>query len=88
MTQASTWTVLPIQQEGKMPVDLHKTFAPIGMVGEQPIAVGVNKDVPANSVAELVALANKHEGRHAVRRHQPRRPGASDRRIVPRQGQG
>src|SRR5687767_15767737 len=24
MTQASTWTVLPIQQEGKMPVDLQK----------------------------------------------------------------
>src|SRR5882757_5997920 len=58
MTQASTWTVLPIQQEGKMPVDLHKAFVPIGMVGEQPIAVGVNKDVKANSVAELVKLAN------------------------------
>ena len=55
MTQASTWTVLPIQQEGKMPVDLHKAFAPVGMVGEQPIAMGVNKDVTAKSVAELVA---------------------------------
>ncbi|MEA3026192.1 MAG: hypothetical protein QOF91_1477 [Alphaproteobacteria bacterium] len=59
MTQASTWTVLPIQQEGKMPVDLQKAFVPVGMIGEQPIAVGVNKDVKANSVAELVALANK-----------------------------
>jgi tripartite-type tricarboxylate transporter receptor subunit TctC len=59
MTQASTWTVLPIQQEGKMPVDLQNAFVPVGMVGEQPIAVGVNKDVKANSVAELVALANK-----------------------------
>ena len=39
MSQASTCTVLPVQQEGKMPFDLHKTFAPIGMVGEQPIAV-------------------------------------------------
>jgi tripartite-type tricarboxylate transporter receptor subunit TctC len=58
MTQASTWTVLPIQQEGKMPVDLHKAFAPVGMVGEQPIAVGVNKDVKANNVAELVKLVN------------------------------
>jgi tripartite-type tricarboxylate transporter receptor subunit TctC len=57
MTQASTWTVLPIQQEGKM-LDLHKAFAPVGMVGEQPIAIGVNKDVKANSVAELVKLAN------------------------------
>jgi len=58
MSQASTFNVLPIQQEGKMPVDLHKAFVPIGMVGEQPIAVGVNKDVKANSVAELVKLAN------------------------------
>ena len=58
VTQASTWTVLPIQQEGKMPFDLHKSFVPIGMVGEQPIAVGVNKDVKANSVAELVQLVN------------------------------
>ena len=59
MTQASTWTVLPIQQEGKMPVDLQKAFAPVGMVGEQPIGLGVNKDVPANSVKELIDLANK-----------------------------
>jgi tripartite-type tricarboxylate transporter receptor subunit TctC len=59
MTQASTWTVLPITQEGKMPFDLEKTFVPIGMVGEQPIAVAVNKEVPANNVAELIALANK-----------------------------
>ena len=59
MTQASTWTVLPIQQEGKMPVDLQKAFAPVGMVGEQPIGLGVNKDVPANTAKELIDLANK-----------------------------
>jgi len=62
MTQASTWTVLPIQQEGKMPLDLQKAFTPIGMVGEQPIAVVVNKDVAAKSVAELIALINKTQG--------------------------
>ena len=62
MTQASTWTVLPIQQEGKMPIDLQKAFTPIGMVGEQPIAVVVNKDVAAKSVAELIALINKTQG--------------------------
>jgi tripartite-type tricarboxylate transporter receptor subunit TctC len=59
MTQASTWTVLPIMQEGKMPVDLQKAFAPVGMVGEQPIGLGVNKDVPAKNAAELIAHANK-----------------------------
>ena len=62
MTQASTYTVLPIQQEGKMPVDLQKAFVPVGMVGEQPIAVGVNKDIKANSVAELIKLANDTQG--------------------------
>src|SRR5215216_7048336 len=62
MTQASTWTVLPIEQEGKMPVNLQTAFVPIGMVGEQPISVAVNKDVPAKNVAELIALANKTPG--------------------------
>ena len=59
MTQASTFTVLPIMQEGKMPIDLQKAFVPIGMVGEQPIALAVNKDVPANKVKELIELTNK-----------------------------
>jgi tripartite-type tricarboxylate transporter receptor subunit TctC len=59
MTQASTFNVLPVQQGDKMPVDLHKAFVAVGMVGEQPIAIAVNKDVPAQSVAELIALANK-----------------------------
>ena len=59
MTTASTYTVLPIEQEGRMTVDLHAAFVPIGMIGEQPIAVAVNKDIPVTSVAELIALANK-----------------------------
>jgi len=56
MTQSSTWTVLPVLQEGKFPAEPEKTFAPIGMVGEQPMGVAVNKDVPAKNVAELVAF--------------------------------
>src|ERR1700731_1514961 len=32
VTQASTFTVLPITQEGKMQVDLQKAFVPIGML--------------------------------------------------------
>lgn len=59
MTQASTYTVLPIMQEGKLPVNLQTAFKPIGMVGEQPIAVAVNKDLPVNNLAELIAMANK-----------------------------
>ena len=62
MTQASTYTVLPIEQAGKLPVNLETAFAPIGMVGEQPIAVAVNKDVAAKDVAQLIALANATPG--------------------------
>jgi tripartite-type tricarboxylate transporter receptor subunit TctC len=59
MSQASTFTVLPVEQEGKLTLNLQTAFAPIGLVGEQPIAIAVNKDVPANTIAELIALANK-----------------------------
>ncbi len=60
MTQASTYTVLPVMQEGKMGgLNLQTAFTPIGMVGEQPIAVAVNKDVPVKTVAELIAFAAK-----------------------------
>jgi tripartite-type tricarboxylate transporter receptor subunit TctC len=62
MSQASTFTVLPIEQAGKMPVNLETAFVPIAMIGEQPIAMSVNKDVPAATVAELIALANKTQG--------------------------
>lgn len=62
MTQASTFTVLPITHKNKIPVDLDTAFIPVGFVGEQPLAVAVNKDVPANSVAELIALVNKTPG--------------------------
>jgi tripartite-type tricarboxylate transporter receptor subunit TctC len=58
-TQASTFNVLPVDQEGKMPFDLAKAFVSIGFIGEQPIAVGVNKEVPVKTVAELIAFANK-----------------------------
>jgi tripartite-type tricarboxylate transporter receptor subunit TctC len=59
MTQASSFTVLPVMQGEKMPLNLQKAFTAIGMVGEQPIAVAVNKDVAANNVKELIDLANK-----------------------------
>jgi tripartite-type tricarboxylate transporter receptor subunit TctC len=62
VTQASTFTVLPITQEGKMQVDLQKAFVPIGMVGEQPIAVAVNKEIPVRNVAELIGLIDKTRG--------------------------
>ena len=62
LTQSSSYTVLPIHEGSKMPVDLHKAFVAVGMVGEQPIALAVQKDIKANDVAELIALANKTPG--------------------------
>jgi tripartite-type tricarboxylate transporter receptor subunit TctC len=62
LTQASSYTVLPIHEGSRMRVDLHKAFVAVGMVGEQPIALGVQKDVKANNVAELIALANNTPG--------------------------
>ena len=40
MTQASTYTVLPVAQQ-KLPFDLERDFVPISLVGVQPIAVAV-----------------------------------------------
>ncbi len=71
MTQASTYTVLPVMQEGKMGVNLQTAFTPIGMVGEQPIAVAVNKDVPVKNVAELIA--------HTAKNKEPMLFGATNR---------
>jgi tripartite-type tricarboxylate transporter receptor subunit TctC len=58
MTQASTFTVLPMMQE-KLPFDLERAFVPIGLVGEQPIAVAVTPNLPVATLPELMALARK-----------------------------
>src|SRR5215467_7074298 len=58
MSQASTFTVLPVEQEGKLTLNLQTAFAPIGLVAEQPIAIAVNRDVRVNNIAELMLLAN------------------------------
>ena len=84
MTQASTFTVLPITHKDKIAVDLKKAFVAVGMVGEQPIAVAVNKDVPANNVAELIALAN--ERRAACCLPPPIAAVAFDRRMFRARG--
>lgn len=62
MTQASTYTVLPIMQEGKLPFDLERDFTPIGLIGEQPIAVAVTPSLAPNTLPELLALIKKTPG--------------------------
>jgi tripartite-type tricarboxylate transporter receptor subunit TctC len=46
-----------------LPYDPQKDFVPLGLVVSIPEAVMVNKAVPVNSVAELIALAKKEPGR-------------------------
>jgi tripartite-type tricarboxylate transporter receptor subunit TctC len=41
----------------KVPYNVYKDFAPITLVGSQPLLLAVNAAVPANSVAELIKLA-------------------------------
>jgi tripartite-type tricarboxylate transporter receptor subunit TctC len=61
MTQASSYTVLPITQP-KLPFDLHKDFTPIGLVGLQPIAVSVSPSLGVDTLPELIALVKKTSG--------------------------
>jgi len=46
-----------------LPYDPEKAFAPITIVGRGPSALTVHPSVPANTVAELIALAKKNPGK-------------------------
>ncbi len=46
-----------------LPYDPIKDFTPIARTGDLPFMLVVNPDVPANSVAELIALAKKEPGK-------------------------
>jgi tripartite-type tricarboxylate transporter receptor subunit TctC len=51
MTNAATSPTLPYDSE--------KDFSPLGMIAMQPMALVANKDFPANTLAELIALAKQ-----------------------------
>jgi tripartite-type tricarboxylate transporter receptor subunit TctC len=57
MAAASTFTSLPALQSG-LPFQVND-FVPIGFVGEVPMAIAVNKDLPISSLADLIALSKK-----------------------------
>ena len=46
-----------------LPYDPKTSFAPVTIVGHGPSALTVHPSVPANSVAELIALAKKNPGK-------------------------
>jgi tripartite-type tricarboxylate transporter receptor subunit TctC len=59
---AGTLTILPNLQE-KVPFDSVKDFVPIVLAGSSPFVLAVGPTVPANTVAELTALAKANPGK-------------------------
>ena len=47
----------------KLPYDLEKDIAPIVLIGKNPLLFIVNKDVPAKTFAEFLALAKANPGK-------------------------
>jgi tripartite-type tricarboxylate transporter receptor subunit TctC len=59
---ASSFTVVPATKPN-LPYDAERDLAPIVMVGKNPLLFLVNPKVPANSLAEFVALAKANPGK-------------------------
>ena len=72
----------------KINFDPEKDFIPISLIGTQANILVVNPNVPANSMAELIALAKARPGQAQLRLVRPRRRGASRRRAVQGRSQG
>lgn len=47
----------------KLPYDTQKDFSPIAVIASAPNALVVNKDFPAKTVADLIAMAKKEPGK-------------------------
>ncbi len=58
MATSTTHMTAPVLN-AKLPYDPVKDFAPVAVVGISPYVVVVNPKVPANTVAELIALAKE-----------------------------
>lgn len=52
-------TIVPFMVR-KVPYDVYKDFAPVSMVGAQPLLLAVHPSVKANLVSELIAFAKKN----------------------------
>ena len=49
--------------EGKLPFDPYKSLIPISLVAITPLVLSVNKDLPVNSMGELIAYAKANPGK-------------------------
>src|SRR5207253_3096114 len=59
---ASSHTVIPATNP-KLPYDAARDFAPIAMVGKNPMLFVINAKVPAKTLPEFVALAKANPGK-------------------------
>ena len=48
----------------KLPYDTLKSFAPVARTAQQPLALVVNPDVPARTLAEFIDLLRRHPGKY------------------------
>ena len=55
-----------------LPYDPQRDFAPVAMIAKSPMVVAVNPSVPANTLAELVALDKAQPGRLAAANEGPK----------------
>lgn len=62
ITSNSSHILAPLTQP-EMPFDPVNDFAPISLLGQYPLVLNVNPDVPANNVEELIALAKQKPGK-------------------------
>jgi tripartite-type tricarboxylate transporter receptor subunit TctC len=60
---ASTALTMNAALTHKIPYDLQRDLAPVGVVFEQPGVMVVHPSVPANNVQELIAYAKTHPGK-------------------------
>ena len=67
-----------------LPFDPVKDFAPVAMVATSCFVIVTRKDLPADDVKGLVALAKKDAGQAQFRHRRPRLDPAHGRRAVPR----
>ena len=70
----------------KVAYDPQKDLAPVTLVAKVPEMLVVDSSVPANNMAELIALAKAEPGKLNFASTGPGRPAASRRRIVQAHG--
>lgn len=61
MPSSSTFTILPARH-AKLPFDLDRDFARIGMVAEAPLVIAAAPSLGINSLADLIARAKQQPG--------------------------